>query len=118
MQTTPLLRLAYTLMAVGFGVMGWALLSRSLGAGVSTMLMAAGPICGAIRLNSLSIPASRLSWLVSCLAGFSAAAFYALVGQWVNAVAFGLMAVGFGVVGLSIPSPSVRPADEPAERRA
>ena len=82
------------------------------------MLMAAGPICGAVRLNSVSISASRLSWLISCVAGFSAAAFYAMVGQWVNAVAFGFMAVGFGVVGLSTPTPSVMPVDEPVERRA
>ncbi len=118
MQTTPLIRLAYLLMAVGLLVMGWALLPRSTGTGLSTMLMAVGPLGGLFKVNAMNIPLSRLLWLISCLAGFSAAAFYAMAGQWVNAVAFGLMAAGFGAMGLFVPQPPVMPSDEPAQRRS
>lgn len=118
MQTTPVLRLSFVLMTVGLMGMGWALLARSSGAGLSTMLMALGPLGGALSLRAVSMTAARLLWLFSCLAGFSAAAFYGMDHQWVNAGAFVLIAAGFGIVSLFLPQPSTTRVDAPAERRA
>lgn len=113
MHTTPLLRLAFTLMAIGFVGMGWAVLGRSTGAGVATLLMAVGPLAAAFAVRLLGWRWIRVGWAITGVAGLAAALFYGMAGQWVNAFFYAVMGLGFG--GVAITGPLLKPPADAAQ---